>query len=60
MTMAYLVDIKTICADRLCTSRATVELRDWLNESRGRFCRKHGKQNLRDREKYEKDNPHHR
>lgn len=54
--MAYLLDIKTTCEAAGCCSRASVELRDWLNESRGQFCKKHGKQKLAERNRFEKEN----
>ncbi len=55
--MAYLVDIVTSCSKPYCTTRASVELRGWINERRGQFCKKHGKEALRAREKFEKENP---
>jgi hypothetical protein len=55
--MAYLLDLQMVCDVAECRSRAVVELRDWRNESRGRFCRKHGQQRLRERGKFERDNP---
>lgn len=58
--MAYLVDLKITCDAPYCSSRAVVELRDWINETRGRYCRAHGKKALREREKLEKANPSHR
>lgn len=55
--MAYLIDIGVDCDAPGCSSLAIVELYDWRNESRGRFCRRHGKQKLRERERFEKTNP---
>ena len=55
--MAYLVDIAVHCDVAGCNSRAVAELFDWRNESRGRFCRNHGKQKLRERQAFEKNNP---
>lgn len=55
--MAYLVELKIECDVMGCCSRAMVELRDWRNEARGRFCRKHGRRRLKEREQWEKKNP---
>jgi len=55
--MAYLLDINIQCDEAGCTIRAIKELRDWRNDSRGHFCRNHAKQRLRERERFEKNNP---
>lgn len=56
--MAYLVSLSLRCNADRCTSKYSVQLFDWINESRGKFCKKHGKQMLAEREKFEKENPH--
>ena len=55
--MAYLVDIQTQCDTSGRSGRAAVELLDWRNESRGRFCRKCGRRKLNERNRFEKANP---
>ena len=40
--MAYTVKLDVECADRRCTKRATVEVRNWRNAPIGKFCEKHG------------------
>lgn len=51
--MAYLAEMPSQCSKEGCRSKATVELRDWENYSRGRFCRPHGKKALKSRQEYE-------
>lgn len=54
--MAYLIEIQTQCDSTGCCGRAAVELRDWNNESRGRFCRKCGRRKLAERKRFEEQN----
>jgi hypothetical protein len=56
--MAYLQDLKVSCDRTPCGKTAVVQLKDWRNESRGRFCRAHGKRALADRQHFENANPH--
>lgn len=55
--MAYLRDIGQQCEASGCTKRAAVELFDYRNESRGRYCRACGGVRKRSREDFEKRNP---
>ncbi len=55
--MAYLREIQVKCCQPGCTSRASVEVVDRFNSSRGRYCKKHGEQRKHDLEKYERDWP---
>jgi hypothetical protein len=52
--VAYLRELTKTCANRFCGKRATVELVDFRNESRGCFCKKHGDQQLKSRNEWEK------
>jgi hypothetical protein len=52
--MAYLsYELFHCCSAGKCTDRAVVVLRDWMNESRGQYCRACGKLALRDRQRWE-------
>jgi hypothetical protein len=42
---AYMFEIKVTCDESGCDRRAVVQVNNRYNESRGRFCRRHG--NLR-------------
>ena len=55
--MAYLINITKECFVHGCSSKAVVELFDWRNQSRGCFCKKHGKQKLAERDRFERENP---
>lgn len=54
--MAYLIQIKVTCdnAVRSCSKRATVEVFDYRNESRGKYCTPCGKKVLAERERFER------
>ena len=51
--MAYLNKLSIKCNDYTCRSAATVQLVDWINERRGRYCARHGKAALRERQAFE-------
>ena len=51
--MAYLMKLTIRCNEPGCTKRATVQLFDWINESRGKYCSPHGNKKLKDRNEFE-------
>ena len=58
--MAYLVTLNLKCQwynggwyNGGCDKTAIVSLRDWHNESRGKFCKRHGEKALSERSKFE-------
>lgn len=54
--MAYLLEISIKC-EYCHVGLARVALYDYRNELRGRYCKKCGKRILKEREKYERENP---
>lgn len=50
---AYLRNLMLECAVHGCKSRATVEVVDGFNSSRGCFCRRHGQERLRELKRIE-------
>tara|TARA_Y100000310_G_scaffold311516_1_gene357841 strand:+ start:497 stop:664 length:168 start_codon:yes stop_codon:yes gene_type:complete len=45
--MAYLIKLDLSCKESYCKVRASVEVFDRFNGSRGKFCSKHGQAKLK-------------